>query len=248
MNMHTNTGLLRLLQLCSANFPVGAYAFSQGLEWAVEAGWITHEAQFKLWLDDQLNNAMALLDVPILLRCLESLNADTAGFQKTSARTQVLQGKVLHNYPRHDDTSLEHWNTFLLANRETKEFRTAELAMGEAGVRVAKELNIPLPHLETPPCFLLVFACLAYHWRIDTESACLGYLWSWLENQVAAGIKLIPLGQNQAQRLLAHHINQLPDVLKTAFQVADEEIGASLSGLAIASARHETQYSRLFRS
>lgn len=229
MNIQPNPGLIRLLQLCSANFPVGAYAFSQGLEWAVEAQWITDATALCTWLDDQLNTGLMHLDIPILLRFMAVLADDARHAPDTLAE-------------------LNHWNHILLANRETAEFGLAEIAMGEAANRVARELALPILALETSPSFLYTFASIAHHWAIDVESACLGYLWSWLENQVAAGVKLIPLGQSQAQRVLTQFSDRLTIIYHNALNIEDADIGASLPGLAIASAQHETQYSRLFRS
>lgn len=226
INETASSGLLRLLQLCSANFPVGAYAFSQGLEWAAEARWVHDVPTLNAWIDDQLQSGMRYLDVPILLRFIEALR-----------RTEPSHAAVL-----------DHWNNLLLANRETHELRVAELAMGEAASRVARELSLNIPERQTPNSFLLLFAYFVQHWQIQTDAAVQGYLWTWLENQVAAAVKLIPLGQGQAQRVLDHHTAQLAETLAEAKQISDADIGASLPGVAIASALHETQYTRLFRS
>ena len=80
------------------------------------------------------------------------------------------------------------------------------------------------------------------------RAACLGYVYSWLENQVAAATKLVPLGQSSAQRLLGELLQQVPMAMATAAAMADDDIGASLPRVALASCWHETQYSRLFRS
>jgi urease accessory protein len=75
-----------------------------------------------------------------------------------------------------------------------------------------------------------------------------GYVWSWLENQVMAAIKAVPLGQTAGQRILASVGDELPAVAQRAMTLADDELANFAPGLAIASSRHETQYSRLFRS
>jgi urease accessory protein len=218
--------LFRLLQLCSASFPVGAYAFSQGLEWAVEAGWVNDLPTLNQWLQDQLSIGMAGLDIPILLRVLTQLSE---------------QGNTPVDF-------LDHWNDLLLANRESHELRVTELAMGEAAKRIARELALPIPPISGEASFLIMFALFACHWGISVEAASQGYLWAWLENQVTAAVKLIPLGQSQAQRALDQNLNTLSQVLTEAKKVPTANFGASLPGLAIASALHETQYTRLFRS
>ena len=92
------------------------------------------------------------------------------------------------------------------------------------------------------------FALAAYNAQVPAEEALTGYLWSWLENQVIACVKAVPLGQVAGQRLLLALGAWIPSVVAAAQGVADEDVGSFAPGLAIASSRHETQYTRLFRS
>jgi urease accessory protein len=92
------------------------------------------------------------------------------------------------------------------------------------------------------------FAFAGQRWGIDARTMALGYAWAWAENLVLAGVKIVPLGQRQGQQLLARLAAELPAALDAAQRLADEEIGASTQAMAIASANHETQYARLFRS
>ena len=85
-------------------------------------------------------------------------------------------------------------------------------------------------------------------WNVSVEDCCKGYLWTWCENQVNAAIKLIPLGQTAGQRMVSNLINEIPKLVINGMNVEDDEIGSTAIGLGIASAKHETQYSRLFRS
>jgi urease accessory protein len=73
-------------------------------------------------------------------------------------------------------------------------------------------------------------------------------LWGWLENQVLCAVKLVPLGQVAGQQLLKKLAGKLPVLVQQALALSDDEIGGSVFGLALASSRHEMQYSRLFRS
>ena len=93
-----------------------------------------------------------------------------------------------------------------------------------------------------------LFTLAAVRWDIGAADAATGYLWSWCENQVLAAIKLVPLGQNAGQRLLGQLIEQIPEIVDSAATIDDEDIGIASPMQGIASARHETQYSRLFRS
>lgn len=217
---------LRLYQLISPGLPVGAFTYSQGLEWAVEARWVTSEAELEAWITGMLLNSMATLELPVLLRL----------------RNAFLQ---------QDAEQVSHWCDYLLACRETSELRKEERQRGQA-------LAVLLPHLEVmvaPEYEASVrstqvagFAVAAQHFDIAAEAACVGYLWSWLDNAVMAGVKLIPLGQTSGQKLLLRISEQLPGVLAKAIAIEDDQVGSSTPAQAIASSRHETQYSRLFRS
>lgn len=218
--------LMRLLQLSSAALPVGAYAFSQAMESAVEANWLTSSDQCHDWLLLQMQESIAVTDLPLLKRQFFAL-ADN------------------------DIKAMCYWNAYTLACRETSELQLTETATGQALIRLLDQLGINHPvleKLEQPCSFILAHALASYHWSIPKEYAYQGYLWSWLENQVAAATKLVPLGQTAAQQLLAELITYADDVINVADNISDDDIGNAMQQLAIASCWHETQYSRLFRS
>ena len=96
--------------------------------------------------------------------------------------------------------------------------------------------------------FATAFSAACVAWQISERAGLLAYLWAWLENQVAAAMKIVPLGQVAGQRLLAALQPQLLEVAERAMSVQDEDLSNVAPGLAIASCLHETQYSRLFRS
>ncbi len=221
----TPTALLRLMQLSSPGLPVGGYAFSQGMEYAIELGWIKTVADTEQWLAEQLQEMLARVDVPILLRLQRAFREG--------------------NY-----TETERWNQYALACRETKELRLTDTAMGLALWQLLNKIDTSLAEIERPTevSFPWAFALASQRWNIPAESAALGYLWSWLENQVMAATKLVPLGQTQAQQLLLALQPVAEQALEEAQQLADDDIGSGLPALAIASAGHEQQYSRLFRS
>ncbi len=218
----TEAAQLRLLHLASPCLPVGAYAFSQGLEAALELRWINTAAEVQGWLELQLTHGMAHVDLPLLFRMYAALQAE-------------------------DGAEVDTWNATLLACRETAELRLGDTATGAALARLLPELGIAVPALREP-AFLTLFTLAAVHWHIPARNAALGYAWTWLENQVIAATKLLPLGQTQAQRMLSTLQQKIPDALTRAETVEDWQLGSSLPGLALASIHHETQYTRLFRS
>lgn len=218
--------LLRLLQLNSPSLPIGGFTYSQGLEWAVEAGWVDRVERLDEWLHGQLQYGLARVDLPLLLR-LQQAAADA-------------------DWPR-----FNHWSGWLLACRESGELRLEEQQRGRALLTLLRGLDLAPPEAATAAVARTQAAGVAWAarcWQIDTTASLLGYGWSWLEQQVLAGVKLIPLGQTAGQRLLMALAKQLPAAVATAKSLPDHAIGSSLPALAIASAQHEQQYTRLFRS
>lgn len=218
--------LLRLLHLVSPSLPIGSFTYSQGIEWAVEAGWIKTADDLESWLESLLHTGMTYLDLPIL--------------QRLYTAVEQQDREVLH-----------YWIDYLNASRETAELLQEEKNRGRALTDLLIALEIPQaahwkPLLAQNQSAAFVLA--AVHWQIPLQQAAYGYVWSWLENLVLAAVKIIPLGQTQGQKVLHRMSPLLPGIVHTALTVSDEEIGASSPALAIASSRHETQYTRLFRS
>jgi len=146
-----------------------------------------------------------------------------------------------------DHTRLAHWNEFFLASRETAELRAETVQMGYSLARLLNDLGIGTIDLEEAS-FPAAFAFAVRAWNIDPRAALQAYLWAWVENQAMAAVKSVPLGQTEAQRLLLSLGSRLEDVAARASVLADEELSNFTPGLALLSSRHETQYSRLFRS
>ena len=217
---------LRLYQLISPSLPIGSFTYSQGLEWAIEAQWITDAPSLKEWLDSVLNHSIVTLELPILLRLL----------------------KAFHDS---DEANVARWTQWLIACRETAELRKEEQQRGAALARLLPNLGIDIPQtlaLHIAKSQLTGFALAAYQWGIDAHKLCYGYCWGWLENIVLAGVKLIPLGQTDGQKLMFELAKKIPLSVEKASTLKDFDIHSSTPALAIASSRHETQYTRLFRS
>ncbi len=225
----TGIELARLLRLASPALPVGAYSYSQGLEAAVESGTVHDLASAGRWLGDMLRFTMARLEGPVWRRL----------------HAAWLAGDV---------SQVRVWNDWFLSTRETAELRAETLQMGYSLRRLFIDLNEFEP---TGIAALESFAELAFptaftfavaHWRIPEQDALTAYLWSWLENQVMAAVKAIPLGQTDGQRLLSRLSENIIIITEESALMKDAEINNYAHGFAIACSRHETQYSRLFRS
>jgi urease accessory protein len=218
--------LARLLQLASPLLPVGAFAYSQGLEAAVEDGRVRDAGSARTWILDCLELGLARFEAPILLRLVAAWRAA-------------------------DVAAARRWNARFLASRESAELYAETVQMGFSLRRLLLELDAAgaaaLTGIE-PLSYPAAFAFAAARWDITAHDALTAYLWSWSENQVSAALKAVPLGQAAGQRILVAAQEAVARAVARAESVADDELANLLPALAIASAVHETQYSRLFRS
>ena len=223
-------GLLRLLHLASPALPIGGFHFSQGLEYAVDQGWVRDEPTALEWIDGIAQGSLATLDLPVLYRLYLAWALD-------------------------DRDSLRRWNAFLIACRETAELRHEDRHLGASLLRVLKELELHTdlfrPGIapdESGVAHATAFALACARWNVSPLDALRTYAWTWAENQVLAAVKLVPLGQSAGQRML-HALHTRLDALATrSVGCADSDIGVASSMQAVASGRHEIQYTRLFRS
>ncbi len=222
----TDLPALRLMQLISPTLPTGGFTYSQGLEWVVENNIVSSEGQVFNWLKGLLQSSLQNLDLPVFFRLYHSMQND-------------------------DAKAVCEWADYLLACRETSELRQEEINRARALTTLLTDLGLPMP----VDCLsalartqLAGFALAAVHWQISQRRAAVGYCWSWIENQVAAAVKLVPLGQTAGQRLQMQLSEYVPVVVTAAMQVTDDQTGASSPMMAMASSLHETQYTRLFRS
>ena len=214
--------LAKLLQLASPTLPVGAYSYSGGLEAACEAGIVSDAATAERWIGDVLEFSMARMEAPMLF-------------------------SFLLYFSKKDSSKIENTNQLFLASRESAELRAETVQMGYSLNRLFKDLGLGEVPVEEPS-FPAAFAYAAAQWKVEPEAALQAYLWAWLENQVMAALKAVPLGQTDGQRMLLSLGNRIEGLVKRAMQMKDEDIGNFAPNLALLSARHETQYSRLFRS
>lgn len=221
--------LVRLLQLASPALPIGAYSYSQGLEWAVEDGTLRDAATAQAWIGDVLDWVIAPGEAAVAWRLL------------VAAR-------------RSEWTRFANWNAWFRASRETAELRAETEQTGGSLARLALDLDLldaparaALPVL-APITLPAAYSLAARGFAVPVEAALVAYVWTWLENQVLAAVKLVPLGQVAGQRLLTVLGAAIPRVVATATTLADDDLSTFAPGLALASSWHETQYTRLFRS
>jgi urease accessory protein len=217
--------LPHLLRLVSPTLPTGAFSYSRGLESAVHHGWVTDEKQAADWIFGTLEHAFARVDGPLFLKMAAALDrGDAAAFLDADDWAQ--------------------------ASRESRELQMEDRLMGDALRGLMADLGIDdvRPFMARPISFAAGFALAAHHWRLSPRTALTGLLWTVMEAQVLAAIRLVPLGQTSGQRIMIAAVEVIETCLRIAESLPDEEIGNTTLGLAMASAWHENQRSRLFRS
>jgi urease accessory protein len=222
--------LLRLMWLASPALPVGGFSYSEGLEAAVEAGLVTSEAQAASWLLDQLHLALARADLPA---CAQAMMAWRHG----------------------DRGRIESLNDWVLSTRETAEFRLQTEQMGRSlvtwmqhGEHAGDARVADCATLTPAPSWPVAFALAATLTGAAEREGLLAFAFGWAENMVQAAMKAVPLGQVAAQRMLQRLADAIPAAVESAMGLPDDDRQAFTPMLAILSARHENQYSRLFRS
>lgn len=224
----TAAALLQLMWLASPALPVGAFSYSEGLESAVEIGWIHNEASAAPWLAQQLELSLARSELPLLAAARRAWAADDA------ARVGEL-------------------NTWALASRETAELRLQAEQMGRSMRDWLRQRWPDEPRLATlaglqPPAWVIAYALAAALADAPPRATLLAFGYAWAEGLVQAAVKAVPLGQNAGQRLLRGLVAALPAAVERALRTDDAGRQAFAPMAALLSARHETQYSRLFRS
>ncbi len=223
------TALLQLIWLASPALPVGGFSYSEGLESAVDAGLVANEAQAAGWLLDQLHLGLARSEIPVVARAIGAW--------------------------RHRPEAARALNDWFLRTRETHELRRQTEQMGRSMVEWLKNGSAPddarlqvLASFLPAPSWPVAFALAAAHSGAPVREALLAFAFGWAENMVQAAIKSVPLGQAAGQRVLSALAQAIPQAVADGARLSTGDRQAHTPMLSILSARHEVQYSRLFRS
>jgi urease accessory protein len=221
--------LTALLQLASPALPIGAFSYSHGLESAVEARFVTDANSAEAWISSGLQHVIGQCEAPLV-----------------SLLYDLWQEENL--------AELSHWNRWFLASRESSELRRETEQMGWSLAQIVPSLGgsrsarreaiLSIKPLALPVAYAGAATMLGLH-----KQPCIAsYLFAWLENQVAAAVKAVPLGQLAGQKIVTSLRSLIPDAVSVALQTLPERFSTFAPQLGILSARHEAQYSRLFRS
>lgn len=219
---------LRMMWLGSPALPIGGYAYSRGLEQAIASGSVADASAAAQWIEALLMRQLACLDGPVLVRLRAAFAAG-------------------------DQAAVEHWCLELRAFRETAELALEDQQLGMALARLLRGLgelereHPPIPELATQS-YVAMLAYASVRFGLGLDDALRVLFFACAESQVTVASKSIPLGQSDAQRVLGQLLQIIPRALAHALRVPDDALGAYLPGVAMASALHEVQYSRLYRS
>lgn len=220
----TDAALLQLIWLASPALPVGGFSYSEGLEAAVEAGLVHDEHSAGHWIVEQLHASLARSDLSVLAAAVQA------------SRQQDAQ-------------RLAQLDAWVRQTRETSEFRQQTEQMGRSLAEWQKSLRSePAGGERKDLTYPVAFAVAAAPSAASPRQVALAYAFGWAENMMQSAIKSVPLGQGAGQRILARLAVEIPHAVDHALSLDDDSRQAFTPMLAILSARHETQYSRLFRS
>lgn len=217
--------LLQLIWLASPALPIGGFSYSEGIEAGVEWAGLATEAAASDWLVDQLHLSLARGDLAVVAQSIEAWRA-------------------------HDTARLKALNDWVLQTRESAEFRLQTEQMGRSFVEWLKlhHDDVAASFDRTPISYPVAFAFAASRTDANVRDGCLAFAFGWAENMTGAAVKCVPLGQSAGQRMLGRLAGEIPQAVDHAMALTDDDRQAFSPMLAIYSARHETQYSRLFRS
>lgn len=219
-----DASLLQLIWLASPALPVGGFSYSEGLEAAVEHGLVDTETSAAAWLVDQLHTTLARGELAVVAEAARAWRA-------------------------HDLARIQQLNDWMLQTRETSEMRQQTEQMGRSLVEWLKSIDPATAARATQPLtYPVAFGLAVASGQASDRDALLAFAFGWAENMMQAAIKSVPLGQASGQRILQRLAAETPLAVDLALSLSDGDRQAFSPMLAILSSRHETQYSRLFRS
>ena len=219
---------MQLMWLASPALPIGGFSYSECLETAVESGRVTTEVQAGAWLLDQLHLNLARADLAVLAQAVPAWQSA-------------------------DHERIAELNAWLLQTRESSELRAQTEQMGRSLLEwLRNHTTADSQQIEIltalQPSYPLAFALAASNTGAPLRECLLSYAFGWAENMVQAAIKSVPLGQSAGQRILSKLTAEIPAAVDHALSLTDDTRQSFSPMLAILSAQHEIQYSRLFRS
>jgi urease accessory protein len=229
MTASEGAALYRLMTWLSPAFPVGAFSYSSGIEWAVEAGDITDAASLRDWLAAMLAEGSGFCDGVFLAQTHRAVS-------------------------RHDNAALRETAELAAAFVPSRERQLETTTQGRAFIEIARSawtcegLDEVIAACGAPIVYPVAVGLVSAAHAIPLQPAMHAFLHALVSNWISAGARLIPLGQTDSQRVLAALEPVVVSTAKRALESGLDDLASATFRADLASLRHETQYTRLFRS
>ena len=221
---------LEFLQLLSPSLPVGAFSYSEGLEWLVQNKKVYDEITLFNWIESELSRGQITIEASSIAHIMKDL---VDWRDKKDEQYKSL---------------IEEWNSWLTSLRDSPEIRSQQAQMGESLLQLLIDLGHPLPNNEKKFIWPIAWAWAGVCWDIPQIDLVEGFLYSWVANQLSAALRLLSLGPTKAQQLQKKSLKLIKSQASYLLEQNPKEIWVGDVGAIMAQQSHVELYSRLFRS
>ena len=221
---------LEFLQLLSPSLPVGAFSYSEGLEWLVQNQKVNNETTLFNWIESELSRGQITIEASSISHIMK----DLVDWNNNS--------DAQHKFV------IEEWNSWLSSLRDSPDVRSQQTQMGESLLQLLIDLDHPLPDNEKKFIWPIAWAWAGVSWDIPKIDLVEGFLYSWVANQLSAALRLLSLGPTKAQQLQQKSLLLIKSQANYLLHQNPKEIWISDVGAIMAQQSHVELYSRLFRS
>ncbi|WP_320663867.1 urease accessory protein UreF [Prochlorococcus sp. MIT 1223] len=221
---------LEFLQLLSPSLPVGAFSYSEGLEWLVQNKKVNNETTLFNWIESELSRGQITIEASSISYIMKDL--------VNWKNNRDIQHKFV----------IEEWNSWLSSLRDSPDIRSQQTQMGESLLQLLIDLDHPLPDNEKKFIWPIAWSWAGVCWNIPPIDLVEGFLYSWVANQLSAALRLLSLGPTKAQKLQKKSLLIIKSQANYLSQQNPKEIWISDVGAIMAQQSHVELYSRLFRS
>jgi len=221
---------LEFLQLISPSLPVGAFSYSEGLEWLVQNKKVHDEISLFNWLESELSRGQITIEATSIAHIMKDL-VDWRDKKDDQYKSLIKE-----------------WNSWLTSLRDSPEIRSQQIQMGESLLQLLIDLDHPLPNNEKKFIWPIAWAWAGVCWDIPQIDLVEGFLYSWVANQLSAALRLLSLGPTKAQQLQKKSLKLIKSQASYLLEQNPKEIWVGDVGAIMAQQSHVELYSRLFRS
>ena len=221
---------LELLQLISPSLPVGAFSYSEGLEWLVQNKKVYDEKTLFNWIENELCRGQITIEASSIAHIMRDL-ANWRDYKDVKYKLII-----------------DEWNSWLSSLRDSPDVRSQQIQMGESLLQLLIDLDHPLPNNEKKFIWPIAWAWAGVCWEIPRIDLVEGFLYSWVANQLSAALRLLSLGPTKAQQLQKKSLILIKSQASYLLEQNPKEIWISDVGAIMAQQSHVELYSRLFRS